>query len=395
MSNPSTGRSYYKSDNPDISAHLNLELTKYAKTKLLDEGYDFVFFDPTSDFAGDFWENNGCIINDFTNGLMGTGWSWPDEFDISKWNKIPSKSMHYIEIYIKYLGEFISLMEANGISVICIKRKLCSEVITDAGIVGLGDAEVSDINWWIEALWREIDALALGMRVLELNSRLSLTAKDAPYGCGWFHPFEEFYDYAGYKLLYSMGVSDDLVSDIAREWYVERVCRRQAAIRREEISTTEQDRLKATLDQLLSDRDMLAAHHDASRAAIGSLVAERDGLQVALQVAEHQVADLRCAQQALQLEQDRAAAAYVVTRAGLAKGSFIRWLIDSRIPLITTHAVARISKKLRQCGFDEEYYLAHNPDVRAANANPLAHYVRYGSLERRFCRYSGDRGDHI
>mgnify|MGYP007071084591 CR=1 FL=1 len=143
MSNPSTGRSYYKSDNPDISAHLNLELTKYAKTKLLDEGYDFVFFDPTSDFAGDFWENNGCIINDFTNGLMGTGWSWPDEFDISKWNKIPSKSMHYIEIYIKYLGEFISLMEANGISVICIKRKLCSEVITDAGIVGLGDAEVS------------------------------------------------------------------------------------------------------------------------------------------------------------------------------------------------------------------------------------------------------------
>lgn len=33
--------------------------------------------------------------------------------------------------------------------------------------------------------------------------------------------------------------------------------------------------------------------------------------------------------------------------------------------------------------FDDEYYLAENPDVRSANMRPLLHYVRYGSAEGR------------
>ncbi|MBC8752424.1 MULTISPECIES: hypothetical protein [Paraburkholderia] len=296
MSNKVEGRSYFASDNHQVSERINFELTKQALRKLKSGGYEFLIFDPTSDFTNDYYEKDGCIISDMAARSMGEDWKWPEGFLANGWTRLSPKSHQYLDLYYQYLKDLIELSEQLGVPLIILKRRTCINTITRDGTHGLGDPESTEINWWVDLLWTKIDDLTNKLNVLDLNGRFSVTSFDAPYGEEKFHPIEEFYDYASYKLMYLMRFSDDLITEAIFHVYRERASRRLAIHSDREALARERDSLVIERDGLVRERDearadleravqertaiglALDAHLAANEAKVASLLHERDAL---------------------------------------------------------------------------------------------------------------------
>ncbi len=271
MSNKVDGRTYFGSSDHQLSERINFELTKQALHKLKKGAYEFLLFDPTSDFTNDYYEKDGCIISDMESGALGPHWKWPDGFMDGSWTRISPTSHQYLEIYLHYLKDLIALSEEIGVPLIIMRRRTCVNKITGDGVTGLGDPESSEINWWVDLLWKKIDGLMAKLNVLDLNGRFSVTSFDAPYGEAKFHPIEEFYDYAAYKLMGLMRFSDDLISEVTFNVYRERASRRLAI-------HSERDGLVHERDGLIHERDGLVHERDGLVHERDGLVYERDGL---------------------------------------------------------------------------------------------------------------------
>ncbi len=205
------------------------------------------------------------------SGALGPHWKWPDGFMDGSWTRISPTSHQYLEIYLHYLKDLIALSEEIGVPLIIMRRRTCVNKITGDGVTGLGDPESSEINWWVDLLWKKIDGLMAKLNVLDLNGRFSVTSFDAPYGEAKFHPIEEFYDYAAYKLMGLMRFSDDLISEVTFNVYRERASRRLAI-------HSERDGLVHERDGLIHERDGLVHERDGLVHERDGLVYERDGL---------------------------------------------------------------------------------------------------------------------
>ncbi|ONX70272.1 hypothetical protein A8F17_09885 [Burkholderia cenocepacia] len=275
MSNKVDGRTYFGSSEHQLSERINFELTKQALHKLKKGSYEFLLFDPTSDFTNDYYEKDGCIISDMESGALGPHWKWPDGFMDGSWTRISPTSHQYLEIYLHYLKDLIALSEEIGVPLIIMKRRTCVNKITGEGVTGLGDPESSEINWWVDLLWKKIDGLMAKLNVLDLNGRFSITSFDAPYGEAKFHPIEEFYDYAAYKLMGLMRFSDDLISEVTFNIYRERASRRLAI-------HSERDGLVQERDGLIHERNALIHERDGLIQERHSLVHDRDALHSSL-----------------------------------------------------------------------------------------------------------------
>ncbi|WP_321875813.1 hypothetical protein [Burkholderia cenocepacia] len=278
MSKKVDGRTYFESQDHRLSERINFELTKQALRKLKSGGYEFLLFDPTSDFTNDFFEKDGCIISDMESEALGPNWKWPDGFLDDGWVRISPKSHQYLEIYFHYLKELIDLSDEIGVPLIIMRRRTCVNKITIDGVTGLGDPESSEINWWVDLLWKKIDSLLVKLNVLDLNGRFSVTSFDAPYGEAKFHPIDEFYDYAAYKLMGLMRFSDDLISEVTFNKYRERASRRLAIHSERDGLVHERDGLVHERDGLVHERDGLVHERDGLVHERDGLVHERDGL---------------------------------------------------------------------------------------------------------------------
>ncbi|MBN3504578.1 hypothetical protein [Burkholderia cenocepacia] len=286
MSKKVDGRTYFESHDHQLSERINFELTKQALHKLKTGGYEFLIFDPTSDFTNDYFEKDGCIISDMEAGTLAPDWKWPEGFINDGWTRISPRSHQYLEIYFHYLGELIKLSEDIGVPLVVLKRRACANKIISDGITALGDPDAIEINWWVDLLWKKIESLTGRLNVLDLNSRFSITSFDAPWGEAKFHPIEEFYDYAAYKLMYLMRLSDDLISEVIFDVYRERASRRVAVhaerdallLVRDEL-TVERDALARERDALTHERDTLARERDALTHERDTLARERDALR--------------------------------------------------------------------------------------------------------------------
>ncbi|WP_155648268.1 hypothetical protein [Burkholderia cepacia] len=271
MSKKVDGRTYFESHDHQLSERINFELTKQALHKLKTGGYEFLIFDPTSDFTNDYFEKDGCIISDMEAGTLAPDWKWPEGFINDGWTRISPRSHQYLEIYFHYLGELIKLSEDIGLPLVVLKRRACANKIISDGITALGDPDAIEINWWVDLLWKKIESLTSRLNVLDLNSRFSITSFDAPWGEAKFHPIEEFYDYAAYKLMYLMRLSDDLISEVIFDVYRERASRRVAV-------HAERDALLLLRDELTVERDALVEERDATLHTQGELIDMRDRL---------------------------------------------------------------------------------------------------------------------
>lgn len=279
MSKKVDGRTYFESCAPQLSERINFELTKQALHKLKTGGYEFLLFDPTSDFTNDYYEKDGCIISDLEAAVLGPGWKWPDGFVDSGWVRISPKSHQYLEIYYHYLKDLIELSEEIGVPLIAMKRRTCVNRITHDGVTGLGDPDSAEVNWWVDLLWSKIDGLLGRLSVLDLNARFSITSFDVPYGEGKFHPIEEFYDYAAYKLMGLMRFGDDLISEVMFDVYRERASRRLVVHSEREGLRHERDGLVHERDGLRYEHDRVMHERDGLRYERDGLVHERDGLR--------------------------------------------------------------------------------------------------------------------
>ncbi|MCA8271944.1 hypothetical protein LGN17_05335 [Burkholderia sp. AU30280] len=278
MSKKVDGRTYFESHDNQLSDRINFELTKQALRKLKAGGYAFLLFDPTSDFTNDYYEKDGCIISDMESAMLAPNWKWPDGFIENGWIKISPRSHHYLEIYFHYLKELIKLSEEIGVPLVAMKRRACANKVTHDGVVGLGDSDSPEINWWVDLLWAKIDGLLGKLNVLDLNGRFSITSFDAPYGEAKFHPIEEFYDYASYKLMGLMRFSDDLISEVTFNVYRERASRRLAIRSERDGLINERDGLINERDGLINERDGLIHERNGLTQERESLINERDGL---------------------------------------------------------------------------------------------------------------------
>ncbi|EEA00846.1 hypothetical protein BH160DRAFT_3857 [Burkholderia sp. H160] len=256
MSKKIEGRSYFASKSPQLSERINFELTKQALHKIKTGGYEFVMFDPTSDYTNDYFEKDGCIISDMTQ-ILAQGWEWPEGFMEDGWTRISPRSHRYLEMYVHYLQAFIDLCEELGLPLIILRRRACANKITAEGTTGLGDPDSAEINWWVDLLWKRIAGLTHKLNVLDINERFSITSFDVPYGEGIFHPIEEFYDYVAYKLMYMMRFSDDLIVETMFHSYKDRASRRRA--------------VRQECDGLMQERDSLIQERDALRLSIEQL----------------------------------------------------------------------------------------------------------------------------
>ncbi len=282
MSNKVDGRTYFGSSDHQLSERINFELTKQALHKLKKGAYEFLLFDPTSDFTNDYYEKDGCIISDMESGALGPHWKWPDGFMDGSWTRISPTSHQYLEIYLHYLKDLIALSEEIGVPLIIMRRRTCVNKITGDGVTGLGDPESSEINWWVDLLWKKIDGLMAKLNVLDLNGRFSVTSFDAPYGEAKFHPIEEFYDYAAYKLMGLMRFSDDLISEVTFNVYRERASRRLAIHSERDGLVHERDGLIHERDGLVHERNGLIHERDGLIQERQSLVHDRDALHSSL-----------------------------------------------------------------------------------------------------------------
>lgn len=262
MSKKIEGRSYFASKSPQLSERINFELTKQALHKIKTGGYEFVMFDPTSDYTNDYFEKDGCIISDMTQ-ILAQGWEWPEGFVEDGWTRISPRSHRYLDMYVHYLRAFVDLCEELGIPLIILRRRACANKITAEGITGIGDPDSAEINWWVDLLWERIAGLTHKLNVLDINERFSITSFDVPYGEGIFHPIEEFYDYVVYKLMYLMRFSDDLIVETMFHSYRDRASRRRA--------------VRQECDGLIQERDSLIQERDALSLSIEHLASERDG----------------------------------------------------------------------------------------------------------------------
>ncbi|WP_241025926.1 hypothetical protein [Burkholderia sp. Tr-20390] len=278
MSKKVDGRTYFESHDNQLSDRINFELTKQARRKLKAGGYAFLLFDPTSDFTNDYYEKDGCIISDMESAMLAPNWRWPDGFIENGWTRISPRSHHYLEIYYHYLRELINLSEEIGVPLVAMKRRACANKITHDGVVGLGDSDSPEINWWVDLLWAKIDGLLGKVNVLDLNSRFSITSFDAPYGEAKFHPIEEFYDYASYKLMGLMRFSDDLISEVTFNVYRERASRRLAIHSERDGLIHERNGLAQERESLIHERDGLAQEREGLIHERDRLVHERDEL---------------------------------------------------------------------------------------------------------------------
>ncbi|WP_249744532.1 hypothetical protein [Burkholderia pyrrocinia] len=283
MSKKMDGRTYFESHDHQLSERINFELTKQALRKLKTGGYEFLIFDPTSDFNNDYYEKDGCIISDMESVGLAPNWRWPDGFVDAGWVRISPASYQYLEIYFHYLKELIELSEEIGVPLIIMKRRTCINKITHDGVTGLGDPSSIEINWWVDLLWKKIDSLLGRLNVLDLNGRFSITSFDVPYGEGKFHPIDEFYDYAAYKLMGLMRLGDDLISEVMFNVYRERASRRLAIHSERDGLVHERDGLIRERDELVhergglaQERDGLVHDRDTLRLSLDNLAAERD-----------------------------------------------------------------------------------------------------------------------
>lgn len=285
MSKKVEGRTYFESDDHQLSERINFELTKQALRKLKTGGYEFLIFDPTSDFNNDYYEKDGCVISDMETIGLAPNWKWPDGFVDAGWVKISPGSYHYLEIYFHYLKELIELADEIGLPLVIMKRRTCVNKITHDGVTGLGDPSAAEINWWVDLLWKKIDSLLGRLNVLDLNGRFAVTSFDVPFGEGKFHPIDEFYDYAAYKLMGLMRLGDDLVSEVMFNVYRDRASRRLAIhserdglVHERDGLIHERDELVRGREDLIRERDGLAQDRDTLRLTLDNLTAERDSI---------------------------------------------------------------------------------------------------------------------
>lgn len=278
MSKKVEGRTYFESDDHQLSERINFELTKQALRKLKTGGYEFLIFDPTSDFNNDYYEKDGCIISDMETIGLAPNWKWPDGFVDAGWVKISPGSYHYLEIYFHYLKELIELAGEIGLPLVIMKRRTCVNKITHDGVTGLGDPSSAEINWWVDLLWKKIDSLLGRLNVLDLNGRFAVTSFDVPFGEGKFHPIDEFYDYAAYKLMGLMRLGDDLISEVMFNVYRDRASRRLAIHTEREELIRERDELVRGREGLIRERDGLAQDRDTLRFTLDNLMVERDSI---------------------------------------------------------------------------------------------------------------------
>ncbi|WP_249193879.1 MULTISPECIES: hypothetical protein [Burkholderia cepacia complex] len=278
MSKKVEGRTYFESDDHQLSERINFELTKQALRKLKTGGYEFLIFDPTSDFNNDYYEKDGCIISDMETIGLAPNWKWPDGFVDAGWVKISPGSYHYLEIYFHYLKELIELAGEIGLPLVIMKRRTCVNKITHDGVTGLGDPTSTEINWWVDLLWKKIDSLLGRLNVLDLNGRFAVTSFDVPFGEGKFHPIDEFYDYAAYKLMGLMRLGDDLISEVMFNVYRDRASRRLAIHSERDGLVRERDELVRGREDLIHERDGLTHERDVLRFALENLTAERDSI---------------------------------------------------------------------------------------------------------------------
>lgn len=277
MSPPIEGRTYYRADNPQVSERLNLELSKQTLRKLESGGFNLLVFDPTSDFNNEYYEKNGCIINDVASGRLGDGWTWPEGFLEDGWDRLDPCTHRYIDIYIHYLQQLIELSERIGVPIIILKRMLCTNKVDLHGLQSLGDPGATESNWWIELLWSKISGIK-GLNVLELDGRYSITGFDAIWGESRFHPIDEFYDYAVFKLMYTMGLGDDLISDVMVDVYKGRASRRHAIHVERDTLVGERDGLRTALAETTSERDVAVGERDELRSFLFHATSERDAV---------------------------------------------------------------------------------------------------------------------
>ncbi len=122
----------------------------------------------------------------------------------------------------------------------------------------------------------------------------------------------------------------------------------------------ERDQLKAARYQLTAERDRLTAEREQLEARlhaeVDALTRERERLEAQLAARLQAPGDLR--------------------RAWLAFCQFASWLIRVRLGYVRRYFALRRS-------FDGDAYLAANPDVTAAGAHPLLHYIEHGAREGR------------
>jgi hypothetical protein len=153
--------------------------------------------------------------------------------------------------------------------------------------------------------------------------------------------------------------------------------------------------------RLRDERAGLAAEGDALRQALGEaqgtaalldrevarLQDEQAGLRQALDDAKDEAARLAAAHAAAVAERDAA-------RGALAARPYGRIRLGPRLAGLVRAALCwRLRRRLREdraiaviarCGqFDAAYYLERYPDVAAAGADPVIHYVRFGAAEGR------------
>ncbi|WP_235215032.1 MULTISPECIES: hypothetical protein [Burkholderia] len=399
MSKKVDGRTYFESYDPQLSERINFELTKQALHKLKTGGYEFILFDPTSDFTNDYYEKDGCIISDLEAAVMGPNWKLPDGFVDSGWVKISPKSHQYLDIYYHYLKELIELSEEIGVPLIAMKRRTCVNKITHDGVTGLGDPDSAEVNWWVDLLWSKIDGLSGRLSILDLNSRFSITSFDVPYGEGKFHPIEEFYDYAAFKLMGLMRLGDDLISEVMFDVYRERASRRLVTHSEREGLRQERDGLVQERDGLRYERDGLVHEQDGLRYEHDRVMHERDGLRYEHDQVTHERDGLRYERDGLVHERDGLRYEYdglIRERDGLIQER--NGLVHDRdaLRLSLDHLAAErdliLSRETEGARIASEY---HAQELRAlteardtALAENAANVLAVGNLERAYAELS-------
>jgi uncharacterized protein VirK/YbjX len=146
----------------------------------------------------------------------------------------------------------------------------------------------------------------------------------------------------------------------------------------QELSSREREAEELSFQKRLADEELLQSRNH--------LVAElrrsaecNAGLEQKLRRAEEETRNLKATVSLLEADLDKMRA----QPSGVQK-----IIVDWNIPLVKHIGEKAEIKRLIQAGFDDDFYLRHYPDVKAAGDLPVRHYVRHGRREGRIARFS-------
>jgi hypothetical protein len=414
----------------EASDFLARETSKSLRDQIQNSDADIFLFEVAGDFTTNHVRLENTIFPDFRSPVFGPEWtniSFEGIPELKNTEIISPDTDEYWNLwkicFYDFYQQFLHKHIEDGRKIFFLARYLC-EFILENGALRPHDQLLSlrKRNEKLRDIYEFLQNFP-GIHNLYYPDSLLYTSSSSPWE---FHPDKEAYIHSCHKLLTVLApqtphpgkfLADQLANAALERSQLD--SERNAANAAKEQATQELQAAHALIHDLQTRADLAASDRDMANAArehttqelqaahalihelqtrVDLAASERDMANAAR---EHTTQELQASREQIEKLQahtaiDRAEIASLRTELiayvslpslKVSNGEAQNRLASLYSPFSDDLKIKRHLNILQSIGFDQTYYLEHNPDVAKAGVQPIVHYARHGRREGRRARF--------